>query len=246
MTRLNGTLPWLQVWTSHTISTQDPPAQIVKIASPQLHELQSVKTKRGLEREAVVLWNAQIIAVVKFNGADWDADTAHDTAEVAYAEANWMTIAEVKYFITRMKAGKYPHKKNLSPVVFMECLNDYINEILATRGAVNSYAWRDNRVPDEDFQLKPNTDTGEPGKPADPDVMKVVLSGLAERFKNMEQIQREEDERARKARWKGLKDQRDQQIVDLVERDAAQGIAPDKYMAKRYFEALDQLAGKDL
>lgn len=244
MTKLNGKLPWLQVWTSHTVSAQEETTAVVKIPSPQLHEMGM--NQAGKDLEGVLLFHVQVIQLVKFLGADWDKDMAKEAAQLAYQEANWMTVAEVKFFITRIKCGKYTSHKNFTPGIFMEYLSEFINEVLATRGAVNSYAWRDNPVHDEDFQLTSNPVTGEPGKPADPDVMKVVLSGLAERFKNLEQIQREEDERARKARWKGLKDQRDQQIVDLVERDAAQGIAPDKYMMKKYFEALDQLAGKDL
>lgn len=212
--------------------------------SPQLHEMGM--NQAGKELEGILLLHAQIISLVKFMGADWDRDMAKEAAQLAYQEANWMTVAEVKYFITRIKCGKYTSNQNFKPGIFMEYLNEYINEILAVRGSVNSYAWRDNRAADENFQLTSNPVTGEPGKPADQNMIKTVLGRMAERFKNLEQIQREEDERARKARWQALKDQRDKQIVDYVEQDAAKGIAPDKYLMKQYFEAVERLAENNL
>lgn len=155
-----------------------------------------------------------------------------------------MTVAEVKYFTNRMKAGYYPRNKNLSPAVFMECLNDYIHEILATRGAVNSYAWRDNKTPDELYQLPTDPATGKPGKPVDPGMVRETLKGMEAMFREADRINKENDERDRKARWEFLKNQRDQQIVSLVELDAAKGIAPDKYMMQQYFECLGRLAGE--
>lgn len=226
------------MWTSHTVTAQQTPVDIVKVPSPQLHELGKV----GESLQGLLLWNAQVISVAKFFSADWDSLMAKETAQIAYQEANWMTVAEVKYFIARLKAGKYPHNKNLSPAVFMEFLNEYINEVLANRGAVNSYAWRNKAAEERELPLNPAT--GEPGQPMDPDVMKTVMKDLELMVREADRIHKENDERIRKAKWQGLKNQRDQKIIDLVEADAAQGIAPDKFMMWEYFEALERVAAK--
>lgn len=236
---LNGKLQWLPVWNNHIISGQLEMTEVVKMPSPQLHEF-GMNEKLSVH-EGILLFQAKIISLVKFMGADWDKEMASEAAKIAYQEANWMTVAEVKYFINRVMSGKYPHPKNFSPATFMEFLNSYINETLATRGAVNSYAWRDNRVPDELFPLSKDPVTGEPGKAVDPDVMKKVLTNMTEHIRNMEQIIKEEEERNRKAKWQALKNQRDQQIIDLVERDATEGIAPDSNLMKLYFEARNRL-----
>jgi hypothetical protein len=232
-------LHWLPEWSSLSISANEEMTAVVKMASPQLHEY-GVNEKMN-EPEGVLLFQAQIIKLVKFMGADWDKEMAKEAAKLAYQEANWMTVAEVKFFINRIMFGKYESHKNFTPAIFMQFLNSFINETLATRGAVNSYAWREKKASEELFQLPDNPATGEPGKPVDPDVMKNMLGNLAEHFRQMEQIRRDEDKRIRHGQWQALKHQRDLQIVELIERDASQGIAPDKHMAKLYFEALDRI-----
>lgn len=241
MKKLNGKLQWLPAWNSLEISANVEASEVVKTSSPQLHEF-GINEKMN-EPEGVLLFQSKIIFLAKFFGGDWDPSMAKETAKIAYREANWMTVAEVKLFIARFECGKYTSHKNFTPAIFMEHLNGYINEILSTRGAVNSYAWRDHVVADELFQPTPNPATGEV-KFVDPEVLKKMLNTMSQHFRDLEQLQRKEDERIRKAKWQGIKDQRDQQIVDLIERDAAQGIAPDKYMIKKYFEALHRLTGK--
>ncbi len=221
------------------VSAGQEMTEIVKVPSPQLHEF-GVNEKMN-EPEGLLLLRAKIIFLVKFNGGDWDKDMVNETAKIAYQEMNWMTVAEVKYFINRIASGKYPHHKNFIPSTFMEHLNSYINETLSTRGAVNAYDWKNNRVPDELFEVPANPATGEV-KEVDPDVLKKVMRDMAKQFKEMERIKKEEDEQARAARWKRMKEERNRQIIEVVEHNAEQGIAPDKYMMKSYFEARQRLS----
>jgi len=82
----------------------------------------------------VNVYVAGITSIVKFIGADWNADQIFECAELAYQECYWFSLAELKHFIVRIKTGVYRSHKNFSPSVFMEFLQEYSGEALAGRG----------------------------------------------------------------------------------------------------------------
>lgn len=218
-------MPWLPVWESLSISSSLTAVDVVKIKAPKLYELgvnETLGTREGMEA-----FFGSITSIVKFFAAGWDEGMLEETARFAYEEYNWLTVAELKLFTTRVKVGKYPRNKNFNPGIYMECLTEFAYEIKRAR------------------ETKPTVFTQMViEQPADPEAVKLALKTAIDNMMNIEARMLAEQEQERKAKWQGLKNQRDQQIIALVERDATQGIAPEKPLMDLYFAALSRLAGK--
>lgn len=80
-----------------------------------------------------------------------------ETGQLAYGEAYWMNLAELKLFVVRIKTGHYRSHKNLTPALLMEHLADYTAELLFERGqyhATKPTAWQEppNPVPEQAVQ----------------------------------------------------------------------------------------------
>ena len=231
----NGKLHWLPAWNNIEISANQDIATVVKIQSPQLHEFGDNETLG--EKEGLLIFQAQIIRLVKFMGGDWDKDMTKEAAKLAYQEANWMTIAELKFFINRVMCGKYDSHKNFTPAIFMQFLNDFINETLSTRGAVNSYQWRQSPAPDE--TLFPTHDTtGKEIKYVTPEQVQAAVIQLTKDFALIAEQQELERVRQREARTNALKRNRDLKIIELVEHEILNNRQPDKYLMEAYQKAL--------
>lgn len=197
--------------------------QVIGIAAPKLHELGTNVALGSPEGYEAVF--ASITGIVKFFAAGWDLPMLEEAAKLAFDEYNWLTVAELKLFTLRVKMGKYPKNKNFNPGIYMECLTDFAHEITMIRQSA-PVVQREMNLTEANTDLVTN---------AIQSVIDIIL--------DIEQRMKEEGARERQAKYEALKNHRDQQIVDLVEHDAAQGIAPNNYMMKKYFECLERLAG---
>lgn len=80
-----------------------------------------------------------------------------ECGKLAYGEAYWITLAELKLFVVSVKTGHYRSHKNLSPALLMENLQDYVAELLFERGqyhATKPTEWKEpeNPVPEQAVQ----------------------------------------------------------------------------------------------
>lgn len=98
-----------------------------------------------------------IADIFEFCGVSVSEMQILECGQLAYGEAYWITLAELKLFVVRMKTGHYRSHKNLSPALLMENLQDYIAELLFERGqyhATKPAEWEEpeNPVPEQAVQ----------------------------------------------------------------------------------------------
>ena len=80
-----------------------------------------------------VFFHAQLIGLLEYVGIQWTIGQVTECAKTAYSEYYWLTLAELKQFFTRVKAGHYTSNKNMMPPVFMEFLREYTSEMEVER-----------------------------------------------------------------------------------------------------------------
>lgn len=175
------------------------------------------------KKEGELLFMEQINNVVKFFGLaeHWpDADMMREAAQLAYQEYNWLTVVEVKYFFTKLKTGKYTNNKNMRPGVFMEFLNEFAKDIANARATIPKVK------PEEKF--------------VDTAMVSAAIANMVKYFDEIEQIQLEAKRNKLMRKNENMKRHRDDMILELVERDAAKGIAPDKFMMPVYLKIVNK------
>lgn len=76
---------------------------------------------------------AQFTTLIEFVGASMNPMQIHECAQLAYDQYYWLTLAEFKQFILRVKTSYYTSNKNLTALVLMEFLKEYTDERLEAR-----------------------------------------------------------------------------------------------------------------
>jgi len=225
--KLNGNCEWKQVMQAVNVPAIMNCMDVVRVDTVQLCQLGKNQVSGGME--GIVCIKSHLLSIVSFFGmADkWTADMFRETADIAYKECYWLSLAELQHFVNRVKAGKYSSQKNFNPAIFMEWLNEFSDEIHATRGAVKGYDYKKNTI-QVDKELV-----------SDPTAKRVIDYLVPMFMEAKERIIREDRERELKHR-RDVRQAADLQIILLVEQDAMQGIAPLPTMRNEFFKALER------
>lgn len=93
-------------------------------------QLSELGVGKGGRMFGLTVWKEAIISVLEYFGTrtEWTGGQLAECTELAYSEAYWFTLAELKQFISRVKTSYYQSNKNLSPPVFMGFLGEYVAE----------------------------------------------------------------------------------------------------------------------
>lgn len=108
------------------------PLQVLQMRTPELSTLG--KAASG-EQNGMLFVNMQLISLLEYVGVQWTKGQVAECAKTTYNEYHYFTLAELKQFFTKVKAGHYTSNKNMMPPVFMEFLKSYADEMLAERYA---------------------------------------------------------------------------------------------------------------
>lgn len=143
---------WQQSYQEIKISSTTTPTQVLALNTPALNQLGRVNE----EMRGVAVFQFAILNLVDYMGAGWTQGQITEAGELAYQEAYWLSLAELKLFITRIKTSYYKSHKNFTPVVFMEFLQEFTSEMYHERGAYyaaqqkkSDWVEPDNPVSDE-------------------------------------------------------------------------------------------------
>lgn len=85
------------------------------------------------EMYGILVMAAQFTTLAEFVGASMNPMQIHECAQLAYEQYYWLTLAEFKQFIIRVKTSYYTSNKNLTSLVLMEFLKEYTDERLEAR-----------------------------------------------------------------------------------------------------------------
>ncbi len=122
---------WQQSYQEIKLSSTTTAVQVLALNTPSLNQLGKV----GSEMKGVAVFQFAILNLVDYMGAQWNAAQINEAGELAYTEAYWLSLAELKLFINRIKTSYYKSHKNFTPVVFMEFLQEFTAEMYHERGA---------------------------------------------------------------------------------------------------------------
>lgn len=89
--------------------------------------------KQGDEMVGEIVWQMAVADLAEFMGGNWSEHMMIECGRLAYQEAYFMTLAELKLFATRVKTGTYTSHKNFGPSVLMEHLQTYLQELYTER-----------------------------------------------------------------------------------------------------------------
>lgn len=139
--KVYGADSWKEAMQVLPVKADTPPSQLVQIGSQQ--EISTLgKTPDG-RMVGYVAMKDTIIDIVEFFGLTpaqkafgaWTVEQITKCAEMAYAEAYWFTLAELKQWSLKVcwGSGKYTSQKNLSPPVLLSILDEYMAERLTER-----------------------------------------------------------------------------------------------------------------
>jgi len=112
------------------VKAATPSSEITCMQVPALSEIG--KDADG-EMYGILVMAAQFTTLAEFVGASMNPMQIHECAQLAYDQYYWLTLAEFKQFIVRVKTSYYTSNKNLNASVLMEFLKEYTDERLAQR-----------------------------------------------------------------------------------------------------------------
>lgn len=177
---------WLQIWKDSPVTADSMSVEIFKQNTPAI----STIGERGPAAKAlgIEIFKAQVISIIEFFGVDWSDEQIQDVAELSYDEHFWLSLAELKLFVKKVKAGKYQSNKNFNPPIFMEFINTFSNEIISERGAYFG-------------QQKKDTTWVEPENPVSDAKFAQLISEVSEWVSGERKGQEEAEELKRKRVW---------------------------------------------
>jgi hypothetical protein len=152
---------WQQSYQEIKLSSTTTAVQVLELNTPSLNQLGKV----GSEMKGVAVFQFAILNLVDYMGASWNAAQINEAGELAYTEAYWLSLAELKLFINRIKTSFYKSHKNFTPVVFMEFLQEFTAEMYHERGAY--FAAQQKK-----------SDWVEPENPVTPEMWSELISNL--------------------------------------------------------------------
>lgn len=166
---------------------------------------------------------ATILGVVKFFGYSWEGDQIKECAELIYRDYKKLGIAEYKYFVDRIKTGKYVSQKNFCPALLMEWINNFYSEIVVLKHNMKSEEWEPaaELVSDEVFS-----------------------AGLKKFYEFMEGYRKDEAQGAKKReeeRRERALNERDMLLLASMEEGMSDGYAPHKMMYEQYLVAAERV-----
>lgn len=93
------------------------------------------KASDGVTMMGIKVFQFVVSDLCLYMGADkCSEDAMLECGELAYSEAHWLSLAELKLFTVRVKTGQYTSHKNFSPAILMEFLKEFLGEMLRARG----------------------------------------------------------------------------------------------------------------
>lgn len=127
----------------------------------------------------VAVFQFAIINLCEFLGVSWGEAQIAECGQLAYSEAFWLSLSELKLFTVRVKTSHYTSHKNFSPAVLMDFLKEFTGEMMQARG--------------EYYGNKPSTKWVEPKEPVSPERIDKAMEELkAELARNLEEFEQKE------------------------------------------------------
>lgn len=108
------------------------PAEIVRVESASLSAV-NYGTGNTLTAQAVIA--KLLLDTTAYFGISWTKPQITECAAMWVQEYYWMSMAEIKLFLSKLKAGLYSKQdyRHLSPFQLMGWLEEYTNELLVER-----------------------------------------------------------------------------------------------------------------
>lgn len=121
-----------KVMAAIQVTASTPPSEILSKGLQQLSEFGRLPDGRMY---GAALFKDVIISIVEFYGETWSDPMILQAATIAYNEAYWFTLAELKQFALKVKggSGEYSSNKNLKPPILLQFLDTYMTERLTER-----------------------------------------------------------------------------------------------------------------
>lgn len=108
------------------------PSEVVRIPSPAMSSV-NFGSKSRIFSQAIM---AKLLTdLTEYFGVSWGRVQITDCADLWSSEYYWMTMAEIKLFLTKVKTGQYTKKdfRHLTPHLLMGWLDDYASDLLVNR-----------------------------------------------------------------------------------------------------------------
>lgn len=114
------------------VKAEQTPDEIVRVRSRSLSVLNYGTGSVAFSRAVIA---SLVSDATEYFGVKWSAKQIAECAELWSSEYHWMTAAEIKLFLTRLKTGMYSKTdfRHLSPFQLMGWLGDYADDLLKAR-----------------------------------------------------------------------------------------------------------------
>lgn len=230
---------WSEKYDLIPIKANSTPAEVTAINTPALSTLG--RTENGNMFGIRVLAD-KINDVVFFFDAKWHKDQVRMCAQVAWEHCYWFTFTELKQFISQLMGGYYPSNKNLTPPLFMECLQEYVKDRMAQRYLHYSQL---KEKPRPILQIE--VLTGKSRKVAEflcarskswHQQNKERLDEITAAITRQARQQEKDDLLAEERKKTGQRLERNKQLCEVIERGFSAGYAPNNDLYERYIMVL--------
>jgi hypothetical protein len=93
-----------------------------------------VNRGQATPENSILLFGTVIAGLLDWLGVGWTAEQSMETAELMSAEYHWMSLAEIKAFTSKIKAGHFGKEwGKLRPMMLMGWMLDWSGEVLEAR-----------------------------------------------------------------------------------------------------------------
>lgn len=197
------------------VTASTPPSEILSKGTQQLSELGKLPDGRMF---GATLFKDVIISIIEFYGETWSDQMILQAATIAYNEAYWFTLAELKQFALKVKggAGEYSSNKNLKPPILLQFLDAYMTERLTERAGKFD-------------ERKRATISTEPTE--DEERYQKQLDELKEKAKSIQETFKAESE---KEHFQSLNDKHRRDQYAAIKKVIDAGLPLDEHTQKRY------------